>query len=777
MPPSETDRNLLFGVLALQADLLDASRFAEACSAWSARKDLPLADLLIERGWINEQDRDDIDRLLQRKLEKHAGDVQASLSEVVGPGVSQILIDVDDDDVQESLSGLPPTLDHGSRILLSTVLHQPEQRERYTLTRLHARGGVGQVWLARDDSIGRDVALKELRPDRSANESVWSRFLAEAQITGQLEHPGIIPVYEVAKTNDEAEQPYYTMRFVRGRTLSEAIHTYHENRKRGEVELLEWLGLLNSFIAVCRALDYAHSRQVVHRDLKGSNVVLGDFGEVMVLDWGLAKLMDSGSLVTSQEPRKGDSTAPIQLSDDSRDETVAGALLGTPAYMAPEQAEGRQQDVDARTDVYGLGAILYQILTGQPPFDGEDTVALLRKVVVEPPKRPCEIVTSASPALESVCLKALAKLREERFQSAGELADEVQRFLADEPLQTFRERTPARVARWGRRHKTAVSAVAALLVTAVIGLTIGTILLTGANRRITAANVEIREQRNRAEEQRNRAQKNAGDAQFSVGLFYQKTSKRDDARTAFKKCVEIREELVAANPDVEEYVIGLVQTYDKLGKLTSDGETKLAHYDKAIAHLHPFVQQEAEPAVRELLAKCRDGRASALGKLKRFEAALAEWDQVVALCDGPNKLLARLDRSTALVEMKQLEAAIAAVNEVIGHPDVNGEVFVLAAAIFLGLAEEIGDEETIPEAERKSRKEEYVDRGFKLVGKSVDAGYFDDLLNESAFATLTMTILFSEPEFAPLKAHPDYAKLQKQIRDRAAIAQKAKAAE
>ncbi len=526
MTSNRADYNLLFGVLALQADLLDAARFAEVCSAWASRKDTPLADLLLERGWLTAEDKVHVDYLLERKLQKHARDVHASLAAAATADVKSALADLHDPDIQQTLAGLPSTGSHGQ---LSTVAYQPGSRGRYTLARMHAKGGIGQVWLARDGDLGRDVALKELRSERSGDPAVLSRFVEEAKITGQLEHPGIVPVYELSK-HSQNQQPFYTMRFVRGRTLSEASKAYHQKRLAGQAGALDLRGLLGAFVAVCNAVAYAHSRGVIHRDLKGHNVVLGDFGEVMVLDWGLAKVVgttgpDGQGLAADEslrhraEPASTTSaTPPVMLQEfGSRDQTLPGEVLGTPGYMAPEQAEGRLDRIDHRTDVYGLGAILYEILTGQAPFASSATSVGLTRVIHEPALRPRQAVASTPPALEAVCLKALAKQPQERYSSADELAHEIERFLADEPVAACREQLSTRLSRWGRRHKTLAASAAALLLTALVALTGGTLLLGQAN-------AETQRQRDEAQRQRDLAQENFQKARQAVDDYLIKVS-------------------------------------------------------------------------------------------------------------------------------------------------------------------------------------------------------------------------------------------------------------
>jgi len=289
----------------------------------------------------------------------------------------------------------------------------------------------------------------------------------------------------------EGLHPFYTMRFVKGRTLSEAIKAFPRCRAEAKFDPLEFRSLLGAFLGVCNAVAYAHSRGVIHRDLKPLNVVLGDYGEVIVLDWGLAKLVE----------RPEDTLTPaVALAPAAdRGETIEGQALGTPAYMSPEQAEGRWESVDRRTDIYSLGAILYEILAGQPPFDGDELADVLRKVSTERPAPPRSLCAATPPPLEAVCLKALAKRPGDRYASARDLADEVRHYLADEPVTAYPEPAFARLARWGRRHRTLVAAAATLLMIAVAGLSVGTVLLSQANarterqRRLAQANFQTAE--------------------------------------------------------------------------------------------------------------------------------------------------------------------------------------------------------------------------------------------------------------------------------------------
>src|SRR3954468_23711676 len=288
----DTDRNLLFGVLAFQKGAIDADRLAETCAAITGEATVSVPDRLVDQGVLTVDQKVELERTLDAELTAHGGDPEATLAGALDGRCLEALRDAGRldpaGDGKFTLAHQPA----GPVLIGSLGTEEGEgSRTRYTLSHLYAKGGMGQVWLAHDPELGREIALKELRPDQSDNPEVSSRFLAEARVTAQLEHPGIVPVYELG----EGDAPYYTMRFIRGGTLSQATRAYHKDRVAGAADPLGLVKLLGAFIGVCHAMGYAHSRGVIHRDLKGQNVVLGDFGEVIVLDWGLAKRIGTGT--------------------------------------------------------------------------------------------------------------------------------------------------------------------------------------------------------------------------------------------------------------------------------------------------------------------------------------------------------------------------------------------------------------------------------------------------------------------------------------------------
>ena len=390
--------------------------------------------------------------------------------------------------IKDSHDASPPAPHPDGHVLLSTLDSQGSV-DRYQLTRLHASGGMGRVWLARDSAIGRDVALKELLPERADDPQIWARFLNEARVTGRLEHPGIVPVYEV--NEPESSKPFYTMRFVKGQTLHDAARAFQKMRD-GDEGVLQLRSLVSSVIGVCNAVAYAHSRGVLHRDLKGRNIVLGDFGEVIVLDWGLASTY-------ANEAKEEEEDEPV-LPSTTGHQSVDGQIVGTPRFMAPEQATGDRGQLSPATDVYGLGAVLYEILTGGPPIDGDSSEEILQNIMFTPPSSPRQRWPAVPRPLESICLKALSKQPEDRYSTPIELASDLQRWLADQSVSAYRDPFTVRLGRWARHHRTLVASTLVLLCTAVTALTISTVAIAAEQSRTTIAKERAERNLNRARE-------------------------------------------------------------------------------------------------------------------------------------------------------------------------------------------------------------------------------------------------------------------------------------
>lgn len=352
-------------------------------------------------------------------------------------------------------------------VLNPTLYQRPEAAEResggdytehYTLKGTVGVGGVGRVLLAFDERIGREVAIKEmLDAGSSADTGFRARFLREARITGRLEHPGIVPIYDVGTSRRGS--PYYVMRFVRGDTLARALADC--NKEVPEQALARRLQLLDRLIDVCEAMAYAHSRGVIHRDLKPGNIVLGPFGETIILDWGLAKVAGEADA----RPARTTGQAP----EDDEELTQVGDVLGTPAYMAPEQVDARFGTVDARTDVFALGSILFVLLMGRPALQGGSREILERIRSGEPMPSSRRAGVAAPRELTAICDKALNCDPAHRYRDAGELAAELRAYRDGRLVSTYAYSRRELLRRFVSRNRLPIVAGALVLLAILAG--------------------------------------------------------------------------------------------------------------------------------------------------------------------------------------------------------------------------------------------------------------------------------------------------------------------
>ncbi|MBS0264698.1 MAG: protein kinase [Planctomycetes bacterium] len=496
---------LLFGIIALQSNFITREQLVAAFDVWVMNKSQSLAEILEQRQALLPDDRTALQTLVDRFLKKHQGDPEKSLAALSpSPELRPDLERLADSDLQASLTFIVPDsrsddpYQTSPRIDPSTNSHG-----RFRILRPHAKGGLGQVSVAYDSELHREVALKEIQPKHADHEISRERFVLEAEITGGLEHPGIVPVYALGQ--DAAGRPYYAMRFIKGDSLKDALEAYHRadnpNRHKLGLRLLELRQLLGRFIDVCQAMEYAHSRGVLHRDLKPGNIMVGKYGETLVVDWGLAKAVGRKEILSEEL-----SLQPASALSSSG-QTQPGSAIGTPSYMSPEQAVGQLGDLGPTSDVYSLGATLYHILCGRPPFEKDQLEIILSKVQRGSFPRPRDVVADVPRGLEAICLKAMALLPSQRYPSARALADDLEHWLADEPIAAAPDTLAERASRFARRHRGYVrTGAVAIVLVAVVSLLAAVIINQSRRDAIQSASREA-DARTRAEklaEEKNR---------------------------------------------------------------------------------------------------------------------------------------------------------------------------------------------------------------------------------------------------------------------------------
>jgi tRNA A-37 threonylcarbamoyl transferase component Bud32 len=353
---------------------------------------------------------------------------------------------------------------------------------RYKPGPLHDKGNLGEVLRAQDEELHREVALKRIQARHADNPDSRRRFLREAEVTGRLEHPGVVPVYGLGEDVDG--RPCYAMRFIQGESLKEAIERFHAAEKPGRdagERRLALRQLLTSFVTVCKTVAFAHSRGILHRDLKPANIMLGKYGETLVVDWGLAKTFERDD---TAESLTEESLQPTLVGG----ETQVGQVVGTPAYCGPEQASAELDKVGPASDIFSLGAVLYNLLTNRVPYAGSGVVEILAQAgagLVVPPRQRKKDVPRP---LEAICLKAMARQPLDRYDTALDLAADVEHWLGDEPVQAYREPLAARAGRWLRQHRALAAGLAAAVAVALVSLTLVLIVVAGKNGELRLAN-------------------------------------------------------------------------------------------------------------------------------------------------------------------------------------------------------------------------------------------------------------------------------------------------
>jgi eukaryotic-like serine/threonine-protein kinase len=647
------ERHLLFGMIALQVGLIDQAQLVAAFQAWARDKDRPLALHLAARGDIDAADRAAVEALAARHLKRHGDDVEKSLAAInAGRSTRKSLAGLGDPQIDASIAhfGSKSTQDGDDADLTAnySVGSATSDGQRFRVLRPHARGGLGAVFVALDGELHREVALKQILDHHADDPLSRQRFLLEAEVTGGLEHPGIVPVYGLGTYG--GGRPYYAMRLVRGESLKEAIEQFHgdpalkNNAGRRSIELRK---LLRRFLDVCDAIDYAHGRGVLHRDIKPANIIVGKHGETLVVDWGMAKVTGKS------DPEVGERTLMPSSASGSM-ETLPGAAMGTPAYMSPEQAAGELDRLGPASDVYSLGATLYCLLTSKAPFAGDDVGLLLRAVQQGDFASPRHHDPRIDKALEMICLKAMARKAPDRYPSAKALADDVERWLADEAVTAWREPWTVEARRWISRNRSLVGAVVIAAPVAIVSLstivaheTLTNGQLARNNRELAAANQAAMMSRARAEERENMALKAIDNYRDVVETTPELLTRADlkplrqrllDEPLGFYRLLKqalVREMSEPSPPaGLDDKLMRANFALAWLNAESGSPVDALKSYQEAVDILKPVVDRTEDPFKRRDLAMVYNNLGNLQVEIGRFDDARTTHEKALALREG-----------------------------------------------------------------------------------------------------------------------------------------------
>lgn len=693
MSSHDAQAEFSFVKLAFQNQFAQKEDVVACIQRWNSDRSQSLRQLLIKISSLSDADVSLLDQLNQHQSKKN----RPALSEDMPTYDSSKKENSswDESEVDDFLEFLTPVVEVTSAPVSSRPSHDettghaldggnsssswdspdayPESassQPRFQIKDLHAQGGLGEVYVAVDGELDREVALKQIRPRFADDPFARERFELEATITGGLEHPGIVPVYGFGKHGDG--RPFYAMRFIHGRSMKEEIVKLHrdkEGKRKNPYQDFEFRNLLEQFTNACHAIAYAHSRGVIHRDIKPSNIMLGNFGETLVVDWGLAKCVGR-----KDQYADFDASTLMPVSGSQASATVHGSTIGTPPFMSPEQANGDLESMGPRSDIYSLGASLYMILTGSAPYGGQSS----REVVEAAKKGQFQVPVKRNPLvpkpLNAICCKAMSLKPEDRYEGAEELAKEIQLWMADRPVAAYDDPFSVTAMRWLKHHRTlAVSSILGVTLIAVAA-SIGAVMIAGERDETRKALDEVKRQQELTADALNTkslALQQTGSLLDSLSsdlvsdILLQSTELSDADRKFLKNMESHFDQFAGLQPDsIEPLVLAngkfkLAEIQRRLGNsddALASSEAAIRTYDNAVS---TKLTAEQKQLADFRLAKANGFRGLVLSGKKKLTTAAEAFEESQKLLDrmvdeNPDNTDYRLELANLLVNKANL---------------------------------------------------------------------------------------------------------------------------
>lgn len=591
MSPS-SDRNFLFALVAYQNGYVTVEQFFEASQAWNRDPKLDIGGILVERKFLDEVERYNIQGIVEDRLRRQGG-LDNSLSFVVENGSMPEGQDLPADwqkRVEEMTKIIPGVMGAGGAMGAGGDLHKSSSPSihRYVFRKPIGEGGQGIVWEVDDTELGRRIALKRVHP-KHANDPLHSRMLIEeSRNTGRLDHAGIVPVYDLGQ--DDEGNPFFTMQLIRGEKLSDRVKAIRYEVLGRDAMVNQFRPLLRHLIAACNALQYAYDKfKVIHRDVKPENIMVNRYGETVVMDWGMGKAVEDA---TQLDEASSMLFVPASGSGTGVEKTQVGSVKGTLGYLSPEQAQAMNTALDHRTDIYGLGATLYRILTGTVPYSGTNLQEALGRAKLNQYVRPREHNSRIPRELEAICLKAMATLPADRYQKATDLGKDLENWLDGEPISVVPDHIFRKAERWLRKNAKGVIASLLLLSLTAAALLWATVASFQKTQKLNIANSELIAQRNTTKQSRDSLSFILDNV---VGyIFDDQMSQTTDFETrigVLNAAVDAMDEYVSKHPDDWDLKLDLVRLLTRLACLEHYKDIRSA--EKTFQRASELVEQAA----------------------------------------------------------------------------------------------------------------------------------------------------------------------------------------